>query len=431
MNNSNKLTINIGADIEFFLRRRIDNSLVEASEVLRIPEGKDKIECKFGHIHVDGIAAEICPNQSTKANVFTNNVLGLITKLESICGDDYFVSRESSVSFDEDFYSTLSPETRVLGCNVDYDAYTLEPNKRPDDRLERFAGGHIHVSWESPTLPKSFDVTNKVHLKTCSTFVQTLDLTLGLYSVLWEKDFKNRRSMYGKSGSFRPKSYGVEYRVLDNSWVFNTNSIMFVFETVMTSFNIAYNFNSGSKPIKKLYLDKVRDIINGNVDLDVELLKSVHEVLDSYSYGGSILTRNTNNFETIMGIYHTDDFNLLSSVKSLIYDKEFMDSLDESMKISENAIVSEGELYQLEESEETFSSEYVPPPTQRSYPGVGVAQGLSDAQSASLRELSRRLLSRNEISEVWYNTPEPVTRRIYGDIDTEWFTNPVHGNVVR
>ena len=45
-----------------------------------------------------------------------------------------------------------------------------------------------------------------------------MDATLGLASLLFDPDTK-RRSLYGKAGAFRPKSYGVEYRVLSNRWI--------------------------------------------------------------------------------------------------------------------------------------------------------------------------------------------------------------------
>ncbi len=46
------------------------------------------------------------------------------------------------------------------------------------------------------------------------------DLFLGLPSAGADKQGK-RRELYGKAGRYRPTSYGIEYRVLSNYWLFN------------------------------------------------------------------------------------------------------------------------------------------------------------------------------------------------------------------
>ena len=45
-------------------------------------------------------------------------------------------------------------------------------------------------------------------------------------------DDHTRRELYGMAGSFRPKSYGLEYRVLSNFWCFNPRYIEWVWDNV-------------------------------------------------------------------------------------------------------------------------------------------------------------------------------------------------------
>jgi hypothetical protein len=52
----------------------------------------------------------------------------------------------------------------------------------------------------------------------CAAIVRELDYYLGLPSLKWDTDGR-RRKLYGKAGAFRPKPYGLEYRVLSNKWL--------------------------------------------------------------------------------------------------------------------------------------------------------------------------------------------------------------------
>jgi len=47
---------------------------------------------------------------------------------------------------------------------------------------------------------------------------KTLDVYLGAVSLLWDQEDR-RRELYGAAGAFRPKPYGMEYRVLSNKWI--------------------------------------------------------------------------------------------------------------------------------------------------------------------------------------------------------------------
>ncbi len=51
-----------------------------------------------------------------------------------------------------------------------------------------------------------------------------MDLFIGITSLFLDDD-NLRRSMYGKAGCFRNKSFGVEYRVVRNFWITTENYI--------------------------------------------------------------------------------------------------------------------------------------------------------------------------------------------------------------
>ena len=54
-----------------------------------------------------------------------------------------------------------------------------------------------------------------------------MDFFLGLPSLFYDDDVR-RRSMYGKAGCYRPKSYGVEYRTLSYAWLMSKERMAWV-----------------------------------------------------------------------------------------------------------------------------------------------------------------------------------------------------------
>jgi hypothetical protein len=102
------------------------------------------------------------------------------------------------------------PAAHIFGCEPDFNAWTNETNVKPSPPYEfmRSAGGHIHV--ETDAQP---DVVARY-----------MDLYLGVPSTLMDKD-EGRKKLYGKMGAYRPKPYGVEYRVLSNFWIFKPELI--------------------------------------------------------------------------------------------------------------------------------------------------------------------------------------------------------------
>jgi hypothetical protein len=131
--------------------------------------------------------------------------------------------------------------SRDLGCNPDYDAYTLTQNDMPTQFFARTncraAGGHFHIGGEKN------DAVCHPFLK--PIFVFMLDLFVGIPSVVLDNNAYafRRRKLFGQAGCHRDKPYGLEYRVLSPFWLRSpaTASLMyklieFVFESMNESF---------------------------------------------------------------------------------------------------------------------------------------------------------------------------------------------------
>lgn len=74
----------------------------------------------------------------------------------------------------------------------------------------------------------------------CISVVKQLDSVLYPASLLWDNDDK-RRSLYGKIGSFRPKSYGVEWRPLSNAFLSSKETQRYVFRTTKKLVDLLLN----------------------------------------------------------------------------------------------------------------------------------------------------------------------------------------------
>lgn len=100
-----------------------------------------------------------------------------------------------------------NPQAQELGCEPDYNAWTMKRNPRPRaPALMRSAGGHLHIGYDNPSEEVS------------TVIIRAHDLFCSVPALLYDKD-KERRSIYGKAGACRYKKYGVEYRTPSNFWL--------------------------------------------------------------------------------------------------------------------------------------------------------------------------------------------------------------------
>jgi len=215
----------IGADPEIFMSQ--NGKFVSAHDA--IPGTKmEPYRVNNGAVQIDGMALEFNIDPAEDLDQFHKNLDMVQEQLRTMLPENCDFISESTVIFDRDFYETVPKKAKILGCDPDYNAYTMDVNAKPaQDMLMRTAGGHVHIGGIPSIYPEDPE-----HMEVSGRLSRILDETVGIYSILWDKD-DLRRSMYGKAGSFRPKTYGMEYRSLSNAWIFNKNLVSFVFNGVV------------------------------------------------------------------------------------------------------------------------------------------------------------------------------------------------------
>lgn len=214
----------LGADPEVFVKK--SNQLLSAFGL--IPGTKENpYPVERGAVQVDGMALEFNINPAASCEEFSLNIKTVMAQLKAMV-PDYELAIQPVAEFGHDYLATQPEEARELGCDPDYNAYTGLENERPDgDRPFRTAAGHVHIGWT--------DGANKqdpAHVNACAMVVRQLDYYLGVPSLLLDPDDK-RRELYGKPGAYRPKPYGVEYRVLSNFWLKSDECIEWVYKQTM------------------------------------------------------------------------------------------------------------------------------------------------------------------------------------------------------
>jgi hypothetical protein len=214
----------IGTDPELFAFDPLGDRFVSGHDM--IPGTKqDPHPVTDGYIQVDGVACEFNTNPADSAEEFLSYTRSVMNELqEMVAPFGVTLVTVPTATFDKDYFLSLPAKVRELGCTPDYNAYTGKENDPPGtDEPFRTGAGHIHIGWTRFANPNDPD-----HFEMCRNVVKQLDAVIYPTSLNWDADDK-RRTLYGKMGSFRPKSYGVEYRPLSNAYLGNDDIIKWVF----------------------------------------------------------------------------------------------------------------------------------------------------------------------------------------------------------
>ena len=217
--------IKVGADVELGLQNH-EGTLV--SSIGKIGGSKHRpLLVEGGNLQEDNVLAEFAIDPASSEDDFYQKITQvygtLRLKMQELQLKPLLLS-----SLRYPMTELMHPRAMEFGCEPDFDAWTMSQNIPPDPFQVmdlRTCGGHLHVGWDVA----EDDIESKVRL------IKMMDLFLGVPSVLLDGD-TDRRSMYGKAGAHRPKSYGVEYRSLSSFWIKDESHIRWAYQQTLKAF---------------------------------------------------------------------------------------------------------------------------------------------------------------------------------------------------
>jgi hypothetical protein len=245
------MEILVGCDPELFMKK--NDKFVSAWN--KIPGTKENpFEVSNGAVQVDGMALEFNIKPASNLQEFLHNTTSVMQTLKDMV-PDFEVVISSTAIFSDAHFKAQPRAAKELGCEPDYSAWSMSVNPRPNaNTTMRTASGHIHLGWTEDQ-----DIYAD-HFETCGKVIRELDYYLGLPSLSWDSD-NTRRQLYGQAGAFRPKSYGVEYRVLSNAWL-NSDSLK---STVYNNAVLGVNNTLKGVSLVEEFGDLAQVILNNNI----------------------------------------------------------------------------------------------------------------------------------------------------------------------
>jgi hypothetical protein len=241
----------LGCDPELFIFDKENQEYVGAHGLVPGTKSEPHFFEDGSMVQVDGLAAEFGIAPAETEQEFVDKILSVKQRLQTIIGSRYELHSVPHVVFSEYQMSQQLPENLALGCEPDFNAWTMTANSAPEaPRLMRSGGGHIHIG-----LGVDLPIDSEDHFNHCALLVRQLDATVGLCSTMWDKDTV-RRSIYGKPGAFRPKSYGLEYRTPSNAWVANEKLIRIVYKFTLKAIEALH---------KNDFRAQVESLVTGNI----------------------------------------------------------------------------------------------------------------------------------------------------------------------
>lgn len=255
------IELKIGADPEFFLKDKETGQFVSAHGMVEGTKEKPQ-PVEKGAVQVDGMALEFNINPASTEDEFVGNITSVLSDLRKMVPDKYEFVFTPVAEFGKEYIEAQPIEAKRLGCTPDYNAWEGgKANPTPDVEMPfRTASGHIHIGWTEDQ-----DIADPDHIEACNMLTKQLDVYLGCISGVWDTEKKDvvRRDLYGKAGAYRPKPYGVEYRVMSNTWLHDAAYMRHVYQQSIEAFA---SLMTGQQQYNYFSEGRIRKAIN-NVDV--------------------------------------------------------------------------------------------------------------------------------------------------------------------
>lgn len=248
-----KPQILIGADPELFCKNELGEFVSGHDMCPGTKSEPHKVD--FGAVQADGTAFEFNIDPASTVDEFAHHIRVVREKLATFAPGHNLVP-EPVAHYNKAYFNALPASAKTLGCDPDYNAWTLKQNDPPNSGKVPFrtGAGHIHIGWTQDE-----DIWETNHFYKAAAIARQLDYYLGIWSLGWDPN-KVRRTLYGKAGAFRPKPYGMEYRVLSNAWLSSPILTRWVY---MSAYRGVENFFNEERA-EYFFQDSARHIIDDN-----------------------------------------------------------------------------------------------------------------------------------------------------------------------
>jgi len=237
--------ITIGTDPEMFIIDNNNNS-ISAEGLLGGTKRKPRKLSNNGHaVQEDNVMVEFNIPPVIDYKSFIREIKFCKTEITKLLPSGMKLIADPSMEFSEKVLKTKQAST--FGCSIDFDVWTtnmMTPIK-PHPKY-RFAGGHIHVGWDTPEMEIS------------EQLVKAMDLFLGVPAVIMDND-DIRKQEYGKAGRFRFTKYGIEYRTISNFWLKNTSLQKWVFNQTLQAITFVNNNNIITNELKSNIINAINN----------------------------------------------------------------------------------------------------------------------------------------------------------------------------
>ena len=245
-----------GVDPELFV---MQNGIYKSAHGLIKGDKLNPFPVDKGAVQVDGMALEFNIDPASSEKEFITNINTVMKILKDMV-PEYDVVADPVAYFTREYMDAQPKEAKMLGCEPDFNGWTMDKNIKPDvDAPFRTGAGHIHVG-----VCEGQDINDQSFFEVCCNAVKEMDVFLGLPSMFYDNDTK-RRELYGKAGAFRPKSYGFEYRTLSNRWLANDDLMSWVYKATQ---NCMKSFFAGERISDKY--KGIQEIINSSNKKEAE-----------------------------------------------------------------------------------------------------------------------------------------------------------------